>query len=194
MTVVTCEDAPLVLTLDVAGRPARWLPWHITVLLYCRERVAWEAGDTRIRIRGGRSRFTGEPTELLLSSIVAVRGFAPRHNGRLVPSLTNEALFRRDRRLCLYCGDRFPVSRLTRDHVVPRTLAGADRWENVATACLACNQRKGARTPHQAGMRLLAVPYAPNMAEWLILSNRRILADQMRFLESGTGSAHTSAR
>lgn len=31
-------------------------------------------------------------------------------------------------------------------------------------------------------MKLLAVPYTPNLAEYLILQNRRILADQMEFL------------
>ena len=31
-------------------------------------------------------------------------------------------------------------------------------------------------------MKLIAVPYTPNLAEYLILSNRRILADQMEFL------------
>jgi len=31
-------------------------------------------------------------------------------------------------------------------------------------------------------MKLLAVPYTPNLAEYLILSNRRILSDQMAFL------------
>ena len=31
-------------------------------------------------------------------------------------------------------------------------------------------------------MKLLAVPYTPNLAEYLILSNRKILADQMEFL------------
>ena len=32
-------------------------------------------------------------------------------------------------------------------------------------------------------MALLAVPYVPNRAEYLVLSNRRILADQMEFLK-----------
>ena len=31
-------------------------------------------------------------------------------------------------------------------------------------------------------MKLLAVPYIPNLAEYLILSNRKILVDQMEFL------------
>jgi 5-methylcytosine-specific restriction endonuclease McrA len=53
---------------------------------------------------------------------------------------------------------------------------------NVVTACRSCNQRKSGRTPDQAGMELLYAPYVPNKAEYLILSNRHILADQMDFL------------
>ena len=33
-------------------------------------------------------------------------------------------------------------------------------------------------------MELLYAPYVPNKAEYLILTNRRILADQMEFLKS----------
>ena len=51
------------------------------------------------------------------------------------------------------------------------------------TACGPCNRRKGNRSPEKANMKLLAVPYAPNRAEYLILSNRRILGDQQAFLE-----------
>lgn len=51
---------------------------------------------------------------------------------------------------------------------------------------LSCNTRKGARTPEEANMPLLAVPYAPNPHEYLyLLRGRRILADQMDFLRSG---------
>ena len=52
----------------------------------------------------------------------------------------------------------------------------------MVTACVACNLRKGNRTPQQAHMPLLAVPYRPSWVEHLILSNRNILADQMEFL------------
>ena len=48
--------------------------------------------------------------------------------------------------------------------------------------CRSCNQRKGGRTPEEARMLLLYAPYIPNKAEYLILSNRSILADQMDFL------------
>lgn len=50
--------------------------------------------------------------------------------------------------------------------------------------CRECNQAKDARTPEEAGMKLLAVPYTPNLAEYLILQNRKILADQMEFLKA----------
>ena len=54
---------------------------------------------------------------------------------------------------------------------------------NVVTACRACNERKGSRLPEEAQMQLVYAPYIPNRAEFLILANRRILADQMEFLK-----------
>ena len=73
---------------------------------------------------------------------------------------------------------------LTRDHVVPTSKGGRDAWENVVAACIHCNSRKGNRTPQQAGMPLLAIPFRPSWVEHLILSNRHILADQMAFLKA----------
>lgn len=58
-----------------------------------------------------------------------------------------------------------------------------DVWTNVATACQRCNHAKGAKTPEEANMPLLAVPFRPNVYERFYLMNRRILADQMAFLE-----------
>jgi hypothetical protein len=66
---------------------------------------------------------------------------------------------------------------------VPASRGGESVWENCVTACERCNHRKADRTPEEANMKLLAVPYTPNLAEYLILSNRRILADQMEFLQ-----------
>ena len=72
--------------------------------------------------------------------------------------------------------------KLTRDHIVPFSKGGRDTWMNVVTACRSCNERKSDRTPEGAGMELVYLPYVPNRAEYLILTNRRILADQMEFL------------
>ena len=50
---------------------------------------------------------------------------------------------------------------MTIDHVNPRCKGGEFTWENVVSACKACNHRKAARTPQEAGMRLRNKPYEP---------------------------------
>jgi hypothetical protein len=59
---------------------------------------------------------------------------------------------------------------------------------NVVTACRHCNGSKRNRLPHESGMELLYAPYVPNKAEYLILTNRRILSDQMEFLRQHVAS------
>ena len=83
----------------------------------------------------------------------------------------------------MYCAREFTELQLTRDHIQPTSRGGADRWENVVAACRRCNQHKADRTPEEANMELVALPYRPNNAEYLALTNsRRILGDQMEFL------------
>lgn len=178
------EVAPLILTLDNAGRPIDWINWQEAVTLYVREQVAWTASDTTLRIQGGTCQRTGLQSYIDLNIIIAVRGAKAKHNKDITPSLTNRALFERDRQTCLYCGEHFKTSLLTRDHVKPKAQGGRDVWSNVVTACKACNVKKSCYTPHQANMPLLALPYIPNKAEAMILSNRRILTDQMDFLRN----------
>jgi len=175
---------PVILKLDVRGVPLTWLSWQEAVCLYVREMVAWEVGERCFQIKGGTSRVTLKPSVLTINSIIAVRGQCTKHTDfKIIPRLNNSELFRRDRHMCLYCGRTFRDNMLTRDHVLPRSLGGADRWNNVVTACRRCNTAKGGRTPEQAQMDLLAIPFTPNRAEFLALKNRRILADQMDFLK-----------
>ena len=67
-------------------------------------------------------------------------------------------------------------------HVLPKSRGGTDRWENVVAACKRCNWNKDNRTPEEAGMPLLAIPFRPNSWEWHFLAKERILADQMDYL------------
>lgn len=177
--------AALILRLDITGQPLRWIPWQQAVTLQARELVAWNAGETVFTFQGGVNRITGRRSQIAVNSIIAVRG-PSRHvgNGEVVPPLSNRELFLRDSHLCMYCGKQFPEHMLTRDHLLPLSRGGGDCWSNVVTACKVCNHLKGARTPEEAGMGLLAVPFVPNRAEYLVLSNRRILADQMQFLRT----------
>jgi 5-methylcytosine-specific restriction endonuclease McrA len=175
----------LILRLDISGTPITWIPWQDAVSLYCRDLIAWTAGDHEFIFHGGINRKSGTRSTVNVSSIVAVKRSAlHKHCKRTIPPLTNRELFLRDAHLCMYCGQQHDESELTRDHVTPMSRGGTDRWSNVVTSCRICNTRKGNRTPEEANMPLLAIPYVPNWAEYLALSNRKILADQMEFLKT----------
>lgn len=178
------ETMPLILTLDNAGRPINWIDWQEAINLYVRKQVAWTPSETTLRFHGGTCQQTGLKSYLDLSTIIAIRGAKPKYNHDSTPPLTNRALFERDRHTCLYCGNQFKLSLLTRDHVKPKAQGGRDVWKNVVTACKSCNAKKACYTPSQAHMHLLALPYAPNKAEAMILANRKILTDQMDFLRN----------
>ncbi|WCF29208.1 HNH endonuclease [Xylella fastidiosa] len=172
------------LSLDAYGRVLDWISWQDAACLYVRNAVSWTLGDPCLSIHGGISRLTGKRSVIALHPIIASRGHARTCVPVPTPALTNQALFARDDHLCLYCGQQFSRFQLTRDHVIPISKGGLDTWENVVTACFHCNSLKANRTPQQAGMPLLAVPYRPSWIEHLILSNRNILADQMAFLKA----------
>jgi 5-methylcytosine-specific restriction endonuclease McrA len=177
-------DAVRLLSLDAYGRVLDWMSWQDATTLYVRDAVAWTLGEPCLSVHGGTSRRTGAQSVVELHPIVAARGHARAHALNPTPALTNVALFARDQQLCLYCGRDCSRQQLTRDHVKPLSQGGRDIWENVVSACFHCNSRKGGRTPQQASMPLLAVPYRPSWVEHLILSNRNILADQMAFLKN----------
>ena len=177
--------SPLILRLDVSGTPITWIPWQDAVCLYSRDMVAWTAGESVFTFHGGVSRLTGLRSTVSINSIIAIKRSGNGHYVRRgVPPLNNKELFLRDGNLCMYCGNEYPDGHLTRDHVVPLSRGGRDCWSNVVAACKGCNARKADRLPEESNTPLLAVPYVPNWAEFLALSNRRILADQMQFLKA----------
>ena len=73
--------------------------------------------------------------------------------------LTRLEIFNRDHYTCQYCGQE--TRQLTLDHVMPRYRGGQHTWENVVSACVACNRRKAGRTPAEANMRLIHPPSPP---------------------------------
>jgi 5-methylcytosine-specific restriction endonuclease McrA len=64
----------------------------------------------------------------------------------------------RDRYTCQYCLRILPSAELTLDHVIPRSRSGESAWENLVACCHPCNNRKGSRTPDEAGMKLTRQP------------------------------------
>jgi 5-methylcytosine-specific restriction endonuclease McrA len=71
-------------------------------------------------------------------------------------------VYTRDGFRCQYCGEKKEMRDLNYDHVIPRVRGGHTVWENIVTSCYACNDRKGSRTPEEAGMRLLRKPFKPS--------------------------------
>jgi 5-methylcytosine-specific restriction endonuclease McrA len=93
-----------------------------------------------------------------LPTVIRLNRYVRRPAAGLTFSKKN--VLRRDRHTCQYCGA--PGKELTLDHVLPRSMGGLTRWENVVAACRRCNLIKGARTPQQAGMLLARPPHKPS--------------------------------
>lgn len=174
-----------VLRTDASGMPLEWVDYQAAVRLYHLGQVAYGCGSLLYRVHGGINARTGLRSRIEVNSIIATYGNSralKRVRAHYTPPLNNPALFKRDAYLCMYCGEHFPRAELSRDHVTPISLKGQDVWSNVVTACKRCNNHKAGRTPEQAGMELLAVPFMPTHAEYVYLQGKRVLADQMEFL------------
>ena len=173
-----------VLAVDISGIPRRWISFEEAILYHAKDNVAWSLGNVVARFRGGFKR-NGEQSYLETPSIIAIKGhgFDPSRHTKV--ALTNRTLFARDRHVCAYCGSYHQNSKhLSREHIQPVSRGGVNTWMNVVTACHPCNHKKGDKTPKEANMELIYVPYAPTHAENMILQNRNILADQMDYLIS----------
>lgn len=73
--------------------------------------------------------------------------------------LSRKNILRRDGHRCQYCGT---TQNLTVDHVMPKSRGGEDSWENLTTACIRCNNKKGDRTPEESKIHLHSIPKRPS--------------------------------
>ena len=177
---------PQILALDLAGAPHRWIDLDRAVQYYAEGKVAYTLGEQEFTFHGGIQRVSGEQSKISAGSIIAIRGVSfITSNYDRVPTLTKHMLLVRDRRVCAYCGNQFPERFLDMEHIHPESRGGKATWTNLVTACKDCNNRKRNRTPEEAKMPLLYVPYVPNRHESFILSAKKILADQMDYLLAG---------
>ncbi len=88
-------------------------------------------------------------------SVVRLRHYINFRRHRQTTTMKRARIYIRDRYRCQYCGEHKSASDLTLDHILPRAQGGASMPENLVSACVICNQRKGNRTPEQARMPLL---------------------------------------
>jgi len=172
-----------VLQLDIQGTPQAWISLEDAALDYATDSVAWEGGDGPLALlRGGWNAAAGRCSQLEVYPIIALRG-APRISLYAVePGLTKGRLCRRDRFTCAYCGRHFTERELQCEHIVPQSHGGRGTWMNLVAACGPCNLAKADRTPEQAGMPLLFLPYVPSRFETFLLEGRSIRADVHEWL------------
>jgi 5-methylcytosine-specific restriction endonuclease McrA len=100
---------------------------------------------------------------------------------RQVPVIrfSRDNLYARDEGRCQYCYKRYPERELTLDHVLPVVRGGKKTWENIVTACIRCNQKKGDRIPEEAGMKLLRRPHMPHWLPGMVGTIRTTSAPEL---------------
>lgn len=171
-----------VLQLDAAGVPHRWIGVEDAAIYSAKGLVLWEIGAPIRTLRGGINARTGVRSSLEVKPVIALSGGNWCAQEFRTPAPERRLVFARDRYTCAYCAQAFAESQLTVDHIVPESRGGAYSYMNLLAACRSCNGRKGARTPEEAGMLPIWLPYTPCRNEAFLLSNRRVLADQHEYL------------
>lgn len=171
-----------ILKLDVGGIPESWITSYDAVKCLSEGQVAWTLGGIVDVLHGGYNRM-GVRSVLEVPSIIAIRGSSRIYLPDVPVAVTRGKLFHRDQNMCAYCGGVYHPRDLEAEHILPKSRGGEYSWMNLVASCRDCNQhKKKNRTPDEAGMPLLYLPYVPNRWENMIMEGRNILADQMEFL------------
>ena len=144
------------LLLNASYEPLKVVDWQKAITLWCQGKVEVIAVHDR-EIRAVSITFRLPSVIRLLRFVRIKRRFD------YVP-FSRANIYARDLHTCQYCNDVFATPELTFDHVVPVAHGGRKDWENIVTCCVRCNRRKGGRTPHEAGMRLIRSPRRPSSA------------------------------
>lgn len=144
------------LLLNAGFEPLRIVSWQRAFVLIFQNKVEIleEYGDCVRTV----SQVYRVPAVIRLHRWVNLKRQSP------VIRFSRQNVYARDEGKCQYCAKRFAEKELTLDHVWPAVRGGKRCWENMVTACVRCNQRKGDRTPEEAGMKLLRRPHVPH---WL---------------------------
>lgn len=149
---VTCMDHlkikphQTVLVLNSSYEPINFTNWKRAVVLVLKEKV--QVLSSRV-------------IRLLTYIKVPVNYIARSRPSRSM-------IYKRDRNCCQYCG---ATSRLTIDHVIPKSKGGDDTWENLVVACSKCNTLKGDKLLEHTKLKLTREPRAPWSAVAFDLAN-----------------------
>ncbi len=174
-----------VLQLDIQGTPQAWISPEQAATHYATDSVAWEEGTgPLLTMRGGFCVARGVQSIIDVAPIIALRGFSKVNLFEVGPGFTKAKLLKRDRNTCAYCAQVFADRDLQCEHILPESRGGQWVWTNLVAACGVCNSRKRDRTPEEAKMPLVYLPYEPSRFEAFLLDGRNIRADVHEWLAS----------
>jgi 5-methylcytosine-specific restriction endonuclease McrA len=143
-----------VLVLNASWEPYRVVSWQRAILLLMGGKI--EVLDSyEILVRS-------PSVSLQIPSVVRMKKFVIPKRRNAIVRFSRQHVFLRDDHRCQYCRNVFPAKDLTLDHVVPVVRGGKKTWSNIVTCCAGCNQRKGARTPYEAGFVGFRAPREPD--------------------------------
>lgn len=137
--------------------------------------------DKAEMVEATRARLRAENLTMPVPSVIRLVTYV-RLPHRMALPVTRRTILARDNYTCQYCGTAPGRAQLTIDHVLPSSRGGPDSWENVVAACLACNQRKGNRTPEEANMPLLALPGRPRYVALVLVRQGRAAESWMKYM------------
>jgi 5-methylcytosine-specific restriction endonuclease McrA len=138
----------LVLVLNASYEPVNVCTARRAMKLICKGHAVVEV-PSACMVHAGRLDFP-------LPSVIRLLQY--KRVPRFKRSVSRKGILLRDRNTCQYCGAVLPSRDLTLDHVIPRSRRGESVWENLVASCFPCNNRKGSRTPAEAGMALAKPP------------------------------------
>jgi len=116
--------------------------------------------------------FHSSHERFLIPSVISLNRYIKRDKLNLKCNRKN--VFWRDKNVCQYCSNKFPIDKLTLDHVTPRSKGGPKTWENIVTCCKKCNQIKGDKLPIEANMKPIKVPVQPSSHMFHMVEKKNI--------------------
>ena len=115
----------------------------------------WFRGKVSVEEHDGENVLRSPSQTIHVPSVIRLRTYINVRRRRQETAMKRARIYIRDKYRCQYCGDHKHAQDLTLDHILPRAQGGESTPQNLVTACVSCNQRKGNRTPEQARMPLL---------------------------------------
>lgn len=152
------------LLLNAGYEPLRIVPWQRAFILVFQEKVEI-LEEYQHSVRTVSQRFN-------IPAVIRLRRWINLRRSPPIIRFSRVNVYLRDNYQCQYCLHLFSERELTLDHVVPVVHGGKKNWENIVTACIRCNQRKGDRPSEAVGMSLIRRPFVPRWLPGMVSSIR----------------------